>query len=51
VGSISVSVTGKILDAVSDGTGWVSVFQLNAAICAAGALCFVVLYDSKKEFE
>ena len=51
VGSLSVSVTGKILDAVSDGTGWVSVFQLNAAICTIGALCFVVLYDSKREFE
>jgi ACS family sodium-dependent inorganic phosphate cotransporter len=51
VGSLSVSTTGKILDAVSDGTGWVSVFQLNAAICTVGAICFVVLFDSKKEFE
>lgn len=51
IGSLSVSVTGKILDAVPDGTGWVSVFQLNAAICTVGALCFAVLYDSKKEFE
>lgn len=51
VGSISVSVTGKILDAVSDGTGWITVFQLNAVICSVGALCFIALYDSKREFE
>jgi len=51
VGSFSVSITGKILDAVTDGTGWVSVFQLNAAVCSAGALCFVALYDSRKEFD
>lgn len=51
IGSISVSVTGKLLDAVSDGTGWTTVFQLNAVICALGALCFVALYDSKREFE
>jgi hypothetical protein len=51
VGSLSVSVTGKILDAMADDKGWSTVFQLNSVICIAGALCFLALYDSKKEFE
>jgi ACS family sodium-dependent inorganic phosphate cotransporter len=52
IGSVSVSVTGQILDAMSDTDGgWSTVFQLNAAICVAGALCFLLLYDSKREFE
>ena len=51
VGSLSVSVTGKILDAMADDKGWSTVFQLNSVICVAGALCFLALYDSKKEFE
>lgn len=52
VGSLSVSATGQILDMMSDNAaGWTTVFQLNAAICVAGALSFLLLYDSKKEFE
>lgn len=53
VGSLSVSVTGQILDMMSseEGSGWATVFQLNSLVCVAGALCFLFLYDSKKEFE
>lgn len=51
IGSLSVSVTGKILDALPEDNGWAIVFQLNAAICVVGALSFLILYDSKKEFE
>jgi len=52
VGSVSVSITGKLLDAMeTNQAGWTAVYQLNAAVCVAGALCFLLLYDSKKEFE
>lgn len=53
IGSISVSVTGQILDMMSseEGSGWTTVFQLNSMVCVAGAFCFLFLYDSKKEFE
>jgi len=53
LGSVSVSVTGQLLDkmAESEGSGWAIVYQLNAAVCVAGALAFLFLYDSKKEFE
>ena len=53
MGSVSVSVTGQLLDMMADkeGHGWTTVFQLNAAICVAGAFAFLLLYDSKKEFE
>ena len=52
VGSVSVSITGKLLDAMeTNEAGWTAVYQLNAAVCVAGALCFLLLYDSKKEFE
>ena len=51
VGSVSVSVTGQLLDKMADGSGWATVFQLNAAICVIGAFAFLFLYDSKKEFE
>ncbi|KAL9184628.1 hypothetical protein ACHAXT_012598 [Thalassiosira profunda] len=53
VGSISVSATGQILDAMAgdEGAGWTAVFQLNAAVCVMGALAFLALYDSKEEFE
>jgi MFS transporter, ACS family, solute carrier family 17 (sodium-dependent inorganic phosphate cotransporter), other len=52
IGSISVSVTGQILDMMSgeEGSGWTTVFQLNSLVCVAGAFCFLFLYDSKKEF-
>lgn len=53
VGSASVSVTGRLLDQMADaeGSGWATVFRLNAAVCVAGALAFLLFYDSKKEFE
>jgi ACS family sodium-dependent inorganic phosphate cotransporter len=53
IGSISVSVTGQILDMMSSeqGSGWTAVFQLNSLVCVAGAFCFLFLYDSKKEFD
>jgi len=53
VGSVSVSVTGQLLDRMKDedGGGWATVFQLNSVICVVGAVCFLFLYDSKKEFE
>ncbi|KAL7497648.1 hypothetical protein ACHAWT_005667 [Skeletonema menzelii] len=53
IGSISVSVTGQILDRMSnaEGSGWTTVFQLNSMVCVAGAFCFLFLYDSKKEFD
>ena len=54
VGSLSVSVTGQILDAMmtsEQGSGWATVFQLNSLVCVAGALCFLFLYDGKREFE
>ena len=54
VGSLSVSVTGQILDTMmtsEQGSGWATVFQLNSLVCVAGALCFLFLYDGKREFE
>mmetsp|Transcript_28366 Transcript_28366/g.48248 ORF Transcript_28366/g.48248 Transcript_28366/m.48248 type:complete len:578 (-) Transcript_28366:11-1744(-) len=53
IGSISVSVTGQILDMMSseEGSGWTTVFQLNSMVCVVGAFCFLFLYDSKKEFD
>ena len=52
VGSVSVSITGKLLDAMeTNEAGWMAVYQLNAVVCVAGAVCFLLLYDSKKEFE
>ena len=53
VGSVSVSVTGRLLDQMADaeGSGWATVYQLNAAVCVAGALAFLLFYDSKEEFE
>ena len=52
IGSVSVSITGTLLDVMSDNeAGWRAVYQLNAAVCVAGALCFLLLYDSKAEFE
>lgn len=50
VGSVSVYATGQILD-MTDGAGWPLVFQLNTGICIVGALSFLLLYDSKQEFE
>ena len=48
-----MGVTGRLLDGIADadGSGWAAVYRLNAGICVAGALAFLLLYDSKKEFE
>lgn len=52
VGSLSVSITGQLLDMMADkDAGWTAVFQLNSAVCVVGALCFLSLYDSKEEFD
>ena len=52
VGSVAVSVTGRILDAsAAAAEGWHDVYLLNSAICTAGALAFVLLYDSRREFD
>lgn len=48
-GSVGVYVTGQILDATNQ--NWSGVFGLNAAIDILGGLAFVLLYNSKKEFE
>mmetsp|Transcript_30288 Transcript_30288/g.62523 ORF Transcript_30288/g.62523 Transcript_30288/m.62523 type:complete len:161 (+) Transcript_30288:1416-1898(+) len=52
IGSVSVSVTGQLLDMMPDNaSGWTAVFQLNSAVCIVGALSFLLFYDSKKEFD
>ena len=48
-GSVGVALTGDILD--KTGQDWSSVFGLVAAVDVVGALSFLVLYDSKREFE
>lgn len=54
LGSVSVSVTGQLLDSMAgvDGSsGWAVVYQSNAVICVLGALAFLFFYDAKKEFD
>lgn len=54
LGSVSVSVTGQLLDKMAGmegSSGWTVVYQSNAAICVVGALAFLFFYDAKKEFE
>jgi len=48
-GSLGVYVTGQILDATSQ--DWSIVWGLTGCINILGALAFVWLYDSKKEFD
>lgn len=48
-GSIGVYATGQILDSTNQ--NWSVVFGLNAIIDILGGLAFVILYNSKKEFE
>jgi len=48
-GSLGVYVTGQILDAT--GQDWSSVFGINGAVDVLGGLAFILLYDSKKEFD
>jgi ACS family sodium-dependent inorganic phosphate cotransporter len=49
VGTGGVYVTGLLLDAT--GQDWGVVFGINALINAFGAVAFIALYDSKKEFD
>lgn len=49
IGTGGVYLTGQILDATQN--DWGLVFGLNAAINVLGALAFLSLYDSKREFE
>lgn len=48
-GSLGVFLTGQILDATNQ--DWSQVFSVNAAIDVVGALAFIALYNSKKEFD
>jgi ACS family sodium-dependent inorganic phosphate cotransporter len=48
-GTVGVYLTGRILDATNQ--DWSYVFALNAVVYAFGAVAFVVLYDSRKEFD
>ena len=48
-GSIGVYVTGQILDITNQ--NWSGVYALNGAVDVIGALAFVALYNSRKEFE
>ena len=48
-GSLGVYTTGQILDLT--GQDWSQVFSLNAGIDIIGALAFITLYNSKKEFD
>lgn len=49
IGTFAVYLTGRILDYTDQ--DWSIVFALNAAVYFLGAVAFVALYDSKKEFE
>jgi ACS family sodium-dependent inorganic phosphate cotransporter len=48
-GTVGVYLTGRILDATNQ--DWSSIFALNAVVYALGATAFVVLYDSRREFD
>jgi ACS family sodium-dependent inorganic phosphate cotransporter len=49
VGTFGVYFTGQVLDWTQQ--DWTFVFGLNAFINVLGATAFLVLYDSKKEFD
>jgi len=49
VGTAGVYLTGRILDVTHQ--DWSVVFGLNAAVNVLGALAFLTLYDSKREFD
>ena len=49
VGTLGVYLTGQILDLTHQ--DWGTVFALNAGINLIGATAFVLLYDSKREFD
>ncbi len=48
-GSFGVYVTGQILDITDHDWSWM--FYLNAIVNVIGALAFISLYDSKREFD
>ena len=48
-GSFGVYVTGQVLDFT--GQNWSQVYSINAGIDIIGALAFIALYDSRKEFD
>jgi ACS family sodium-dependent inorganic phosphate cotransporter len=49
IGTFSVYLTGQILDLTDQ--NWSIVFGINSIVYALGAIAFVALYDSKKEFD
>jgi len=49
VGTGGVYITGRILDATNQ--DWSVVFGLNSVVNILGALSFLALYDSKREFD
>jgi len=48
-GTFGVWYVGQVLDAT--GQDWSTVFFINAFVNVVGALLFLVLYDSKREFD
>lgn len=48
VGTFGVFATGLILDQTHD---WSVVFAMNAAVNVLGAIAFIALFDSKREFD
>lgn len=49
VGTTGVYATGRILDATNQ--DWTLVFSLNAGMNVLGAIAFLALFDSKREFD
>lgn len=49
VGSLGVYVTGVILD--NSDQNWSQVFALNGLVDIVGAIAFIILYNSRKEFD
>lgn len=49
IGTGATYLTGRMLDA--SGQDWSLIYGLNAVVYVVGAIAFIVLYDSKREFE
>lgn len=49
IGTGATYLTGRLLD--SSDQDWSLVYALNALIYVLGAVAFIILYDSKREFE
>jgi hypothetical protein len=49
IGTFSVYLTGRLLDLTDQ--NWSYIFGINSIVFALGAVAFVTLYDSKKEFD